>query len=52
MKIVRESGCHLGVNCEDAWFFRPETEEEKFVLAEFIEKLHEGRESCVEEKLI
>lgn len=44
MKIIKESGCHLGVNCEDAYFVQPETEEEKLFLAEFIEASHKFKE--------
>ncbi len=44
MIIIKESGYHMGVNCEDAYFIQPETEEEKLFLAEFIESTHKFRE--------
>jgi hypothetical protein len=44
MKIIKEFGYHLGVNCEDAYFIKPETEEEKLFLAEFIEASHKFKE--------
>ena len=49
MRIIEMGGCHLGVNCNDAYFIRPDMEEEKCLLAELIKKLQENIEHPVEE---
>jgi len=49
MRIIEMGGFHLGINCQDAYFIRPDTEEEKCFLIEFIKKLQENIEHPVEE---
>lgn len=43
-------GVHLGVNCEDAYFIRPDTEEEKNLLKELVEKIRKTMELPQEEE--
>lgn len=48
MKIIGMSGYHLGVDCKDAYFIQPESEEEKNLLKELIEKI---KKECPKEEM-
>ena len=41
MRIIEMSGFFLGVNCQDAYFIRPDTEDEKNIIDSFVKKIRD-----------